>query len=98
MEDKFKEMNFNGLWNLWKKIKNDSNSKRYLVINEPEKAKRLYEKYEDKELGEIFVEKYKEDPIYYDDVYFISVKLNQPIKRRNKSELFKKIEDEENRL
>ena len=51
MEDKFKEMNFNGLWNLWKKIKNDSNSKRYLVINEPEKAKRLYEKYEDKELG-----------------------------------------------
>ena len=90
--------NFDRIRILWDDIKYIPIVKKSYVITNPEIALKLYDRFEDKELGDMFVDVWGENPKYNEQAYFISVKLGKPIERKNKSELVKNIENFENML
>ncbi len=68
--------------NFYSLIKNDTGKKRQLVENNPEVAQRMFYVFGDREIGELFVARYSEDPVRHHSAYHISVDLGRPIKRQ----------------
>lgn len=68
----------------WERIKKDSLVKQILVITNPVLAYHWYDRFRDKELGNVFVETYKdvEQEKLNEQAYFISAELGRPIERR----------------
>ena len=83
----------------WEKIKKDSLMKLVCIQNDPQLALKLYDRFEDTELGEMFVKTYQNNLEYNEQAYFISVQLGgKPIPRISQSKLVRECEEFEKEL